>query len=408
MYDLLAGIRVIESSAFIAAPSGGMTLAQLGADVIRVDPIGGGIDARRWPLAHGVGASLYWAGLNKGKRSLALNLRDPAARELLATLITAPGTDGGLFLTNLPQRGELAYESLAARRSDVVMLSVTGSPDGRTAVDYTVNAAVGIPFTTGDARPDRPVNNALPAWDLVTGASAALGLLAAERHRTRTGRGQHVRLALSDVAMWSVAALGHLAEAELDGVERQPQGNHVYGAFGRDFGTADGRRVMLVAISTRQWRNLVAATASEEAMQALGRRLGVDLDDEGRRYEAREAIAAVIEQWTARHTLADIGTIFDRHGVCWGPYQSFTTLLAEDARCSSANPMFEQVTQAGIGRCLMPGSPFDFEALARRPVAPAPRLGEHTDEVLAEVLGLDSGTIARLHDEGAVAGPDGR
>ena len=222
MYDLLSGMRVIESSAFIAAPSGGMTLAQLGADVIRVDPIDGAIDSRRWPLAHGDGASLYWAGLNKGKRSLAINLREPAARELLAELITTPGADGGLFLTNLPQRGELAYETLAARRSDLVMLSVTGSPDGRTAVDYTVNAAVGIPYTTGDARPDRPVNSALPAWDLVTGANAALGLLAAERHRTRTGRGQHVRLALSDIAMWSVAALGHIAEAELDGSERQP------------------------------------------------------------------------------------------------------------------------------------------------------------------------------------------
>ena len=408
MYDLLQGMRIVEGSAFIAAPSGGMALAQLGADVIRFDAIGGGIDARRWPLAHGDGASLYWAGLNKGKRSIAVDFAKPAARELLAELITAPGEDAGIFLTNLPQRGELAFEALAARRADLLMLSVTGSPDGRTAVDYTVNAAVGIPFTTGDARPDAPVNSSLPAWDLVTGAYAALGLLAAERHRRRSGRGQHVRLALSDVAMWAVASLGHVAEAEVNGTERQPHGNHLYGAFGRDFATVDGRRVMLVAISARQWQGLVAATGSGSAMRDIEQRLGVDLADEGDRYRARVDIATVVERWVAARTLAEVAACFDENGVCWGPYQGFATLLAEDPRASTANPMFERVEQPGIGNYLAPGSPLDFAALARRPVRPAPRLGEHTDEVLAEVLGLDAAAIGRLHDDGVVAGLDGR
>ena len=94
MSGILAGMRVVEIAAFIAAPMAGVTLAQMGAEVIRIDPIGGGLDYRRWPVTAG-GSSLYWAGLNKGKRSVTLDLRSPAGRELAAALITAPGADAG-------------------------------------------------------------------------------------------------------------------------------------------------------------------------------------------------------------------------------------------------------------------------------------------------------------------------
>src|SRR5918997_4779667 len=98
MTGILAGMRVVEGSAFVAAPLGGMTLAQLGAEVIRFDQIGGGLDHQRWPLAAD-GQSLFWAGLNKGKRSIELDLRSPEGRELATALVTAPGADAGLFLT---------------------------------------------------------------------------------------------------------------------------------------------------------------------------------------------------------------------------------------------------------------------------------------------------------------------
>ena len=108
----LADLRVIEGSAFVAAPLGGMTLAQLGADVIRFDQIGGGIDFNRWPLAPS-GKSLFWAGLNKGKRSIQVDLRSPEGRELVGALVGAPGPGGGILLTNFPARGWLAYDAPA-------------------------------------------------------------------------------------------------------------------------------------------------------------------------------------------------------------------------------------------------------------------------------------------------------
>ncbi|MDA0262239.1 MAG: CoA transferase, partial [Proteobacteria bacterium] len=115
---MLAGLRIIEGSAFVAAPLAGMTLAQQGADVIRFDPLGGGLDYTRWPIA-GDGTSLYWHGLNKGKRSIAVDIRSPEGRELITGLIAAPGEEGGIFLTNFPASGWLDYAALSKRREDL-------------------------------------------------------------------------------------------------------------------------------------------------------------------------------------------------------------------------------------------------------------------------------------------------
>src|SRR5258708_32437324 len=117
MTGILAGLRIVEGSAFIAAPLGGMTLAQLGADVIRFDDIQGGLDSDRWPVTRD-GRSIYWAGLNKGKRSIAVGLHSPKGRELLPALITAPGEGAAIFTTNMPARGGLAYAEPSQSRTD--------------------------------------------------------------------------------------------------------------------------------------------------------------------------------------------------------------------------------------------------------------------------------------------------
>ncbi len=403
MNRMLQGLRVVEGSAFVAAPLGGMTLAQLGADVIRFDPIGGGLDGKRWPTTR-EGRSLYWVGLNKGKRSVAVDIRKPEGQELMAALVTAPGPDAGLFLTNFPASGWLDYERLKQRRSDLIMVNVIGNPDGSTAVDYTVNCAIGIPFATGNAHDHGPINHMLPAWDAITGVTAALGMVSAERHRRLHGDGQYVSIALSDVAMAMVGNLGHIAEVQINHEKRHAFGNYLFGAFGRDFATKDDRRIYVVAITQRQWRQLCQATGLAERFQLIEPLLGVDLNKEGDRFKAREAIAAVLEPWCLEHTLDEIRAKLDPAGVCWGPYQTFTQMLNEDWRCSPENPMFEEVDQPGIGRYLVPGSPLAFSNSPRVPITRAPLLGEHTDEVLATVLGMDSHQIGRLHDDGLVAG----
>ncbi|WP_188262959.1 CoA transferase [Azospirillum tabaci] len=401
MSSLLSDLRVVEVSAFIAAPLGGMTLAQLGAEVIRIDPIGGNIDYRRWPVAPN-GTSLYWTALNKAKRSVTLALDRPEGREIAQAIITAAGENAGFLLTNLPASGWMGYEALSAKRDDLIMLRLTGNPDGSAAVDYTVNCASGFPMATG--RGGEPVNHVLPAWDVAAGLYLATGLLAAERHRRRTGRGQEVTVALADVMLATVGNLGYLADVRVNGAVRPPMGNDLYGAYGRDFATADGRRAMVVAISNRQWKALGKATGLTERLAMIGPLMDVDMNDEGGRFLARDAISAVLAPWFAARTLSEVESAFAGAGVLWGPYRDFGQLVAEDARCSTANPLFREVEQPEVGPLLVPGSPLGFPGLGERTDhRPAPVLGQDTDAVLADLLGLPSAEIGRLHDAGIVA-----
>ncbi len=394
----LEGLTVVEGSAFVAAPSGGMALAQLGAEVIRFDRIGGGIDHKRWPLTPD-GASLYWNGLNKGKRSLAVDLTGREGQELVTELIGWAGN----FITNFPASGWLSYQSLSARRSDLIMIAITGSYDGTTALDYTVNCAVGYPEATGYFDDPRPINHVLPAWDLLCGQMAALGLVAADRRRMNDGVGDLVTLALSDVALATVGTLGNLAEAQVLGSQREAIGNDLYGAYGRDFVTSDGRHVMIAAISGKQWLSLQQATGTTEQVHQLAAELGVDFADEGARYAARHRLSDIFLPWFMDRTISEVAEILDAEGVCWGPYQTFLQLVTEDDRCSTQNPLFSYLDQPGVGQHLVPGSPLSFASSPDRGAATAPRLGEHTEQVLAESLGFTSAEIGMMVDSGVVA-----
>ena len=402
MQALLSGIRIVEGSAFIAAPSGGMTLAQLGADVIRFDQIGGGIDYRRWPVTD-KGKSLYWHSLNKGKRSFAVDFRKPEGKELVTRLICADGEDAGIFLTNFPAKGWLSDTVLRARRQDLIYLNLTGDRRGGSALDYTVNSKVGLPFLSGDG--ESPVNNPFPAWDVIAGQHIALGLLAAERHRRINGQGQFIRLALADVALATMGHLGYLAEAEVNKEARKPFGNHVFGSFGHDFTCKDGKRVMIVGVSSNQWKAILRVTETQIQVTELEASLELNFSNEGDRFKAREKLKELFQPWFGQRDSSTVHEELDQASVCWGPYQTIQQLVQTDSDCSVDNPLFEKVEQPGIGEYLMPSNPLNFEGLGNIPVTPAPILGQHTDEILELTLGLSGSEIGKLHDSGVVAGP---
>lgn len=408
---VLDGMRLIEVSAFVAAPSGGMTLAQMGAEVIRVDLPRGGLDYRRWPVIEsanpGNNVSLFWAGLNKHKKSIAIDFTKPEGRELAQQLITAPGDDAGMLLTNMPPRGWLDYERLTQARADLIQVTVQGDRHGGSAVDYTLNPRLGLPYLTGPIDFPGVVNHVLPAWDLVTGQMAALGMLAAERFRSRTrtadgiGRGQHVKLPLEDVALAIMSNLGFVAEAER-GIERPRMGNDLFGSYGRDFMTADRKRVMVVGLTVKQWTSLVKSCELEDEMAQLAQRLNRNFNLEGDRFKSRNEISELIQSVIGGWTLAETARNFDENGVCWGKYQTVTELIRSDPSCSTANPLFDRVDQPDIGHTLTPATPLTFDG--ERTVAErAPRLGEHTEQVLMELMGVSSSSFGNLVDRGIVA-----
>jgi len=161
-----------------------------------------------------------------------------------------------------------------------------------------------------------------------------------------------------------------------------------------------------VGLTDLQWSCLSKATGLQAEFKALGARLGLQMEDEGERFRARREIANLLEPWFYARTLAEVSRIFKEQRVTWGPYRTVREAIETDSDCSTDNPMFNLVEQPGIGTYLMPASPLEFSQVARLPARPAPRLGEHTDEILLDILGLSQGEVGKLHDDGIVAGPE--
>lgn len=375
----LDGVRVVEISSFVAVPLAGMTLAQLGAEVVRVDPVGGAADYHRWPLTDG-GESIYWAGLNKGKRSMAVDMRSAEGQGLVQRLIA----DAGVFITNVAGRQWHSHETLSALRPDLIHLEVVGRGDGTTGVDYTVNAATGFPLVTGPPDHTGPVNHVMPSWDVSCGLYAALSVVSALRRRDATGHGTSIRLPLDDVALATAGNLGFLTEVMVNGVERPRLGNAIFGQYGSDFTTSDGVAFMIVALTARHFRDLTEATGTTKAVAAIAGALGVDFADEGQRYRHREVLDALFAAWFRTHTAAEVSAVLPGSSVLWERYQSFAEVV--DSPRVQDNPLFAPLNQPRIGTYLAPGLPMSFDG-SHIHAESAPDLGEHNDSVVAEWLG---------------------
>ena len=391
----LSGVRIVEISSFVAVPLAGMTLAQLGAEVIRVDPIGGAADYRRWPLTD-AGDSIYWAGLNKGKRSVAVDMRSPEGRHLVQRLIT----QAGILITNTTGRQWHSYATLSALRPDLIHLEVVGRADGSTGVDYTVNAATGFPLVTGPAEHLGPVNHVLPAWDVSCGLYAALAILTALRRRDATGRGSSVRLPLDDVALATAANLGFLTEVMVNGEQRPRLGNAVFGQYGQDFTSSDGVSFMVVALTPRHFRDLTELTGTAKAVAAVEDALGADFTDEGLRYEHRDVLGALFAPWFRSHTADEVTAALSASSVLWERYRSFAEVAAGPR--VTGNPLFTRLDQPRIGSYPAPGLPMSVDG-THTVARPAPALGEDTRAVLGEWLGMGAAEITLMVESATVA-----
>ena len=237
---------------------------------------------------------------------------------------------------------------------------------------------------------------------MLTGAYAAFALLAAVSHRNATGLGQEVRIPLSDVAIGTVANLGMLAEVVTTGACRERLGNSVYGAFGRDFVTADGQRLMIMAITPRQWTGLVATLGIASEITAIEQRLGLSFaTDEGVRFQHRDMLFPLVEAKVAGWAYAELAAAFDAQGCCYGPYQTMHA-AAQDPVLVGNNPLFG--SSANPSGLVYPaaGSIASIPSIGRAPPRPAPRLGQHSHEILEQLLGLSPDRIRALRDQGVV------
>ncbi len=406
MYQLLTGLSIVEVSSFVASPTAGLYCAQMGAEVIRIDDRRGGLDYKRYMMT-AEGRSLSWENLNRAKKSVALDLQTAEGRELAVQLAQATGQ----LITNLPVDSFMAHDRIAAGRPDLVSVRIMGWHDGRQAMDFTVNAASGYPLMTGpeewDAESAPPVNQILPAWDFITGAYCAFALMAGLRHRDATGEGSELRVPLGDVAIGTAFNAGAGPEMLYRGADRERIGNAIWGAFGRDFRSRDGHRFMIAALTPKQWKATIEAFGLADAVAALEAELGVDFAASDHwRFVHRHRLFDLFQQAAGQFDYADLAQRLTRAGATFERYRTMHE-MARDPELVTGNPLFGP----------SPTNPSGFEYPATRSFAnipgreagdpkAAPYLGEHSEEVLTERLGLSSGQIATLIDRGVVATSD--
>ena len=406
MYDLLSGLSIIEVSSFVATPTAGLYCAQMGAEVIRVDHVAGGLDYDR-ALLTAEGRSLSWENLNRAKKSVALDLQSIQGRELCVELARKTGQ----LITNLPMNSFMSHARIAEKRADLISVRIMGWHDGRQAMDFTVNAASGYPLMTGPAEWDPanapPVNQVLPAWDFITGAYCAFALLAALRHRDATGEGSELRVPLGDVAIGTMANAGAMAEMLYRGGDRERLGNAIWGAFGRDFRSRDGKRFMVAVLTAKQWNGLIEAFAVRDEIAALESELGLSFaTSDANRFAKRDHLFDLFQQVADRFDYFELAARLTAAGATFERYRTMFE-AANDPVLVADNPLFGP-SPANPSGFAYP-APRSFANIPKRergaPRA-APYLGEHSEEVLAERLGMASGEIARLIDAGVVRTSD--
>lgn len=247
-----------------------------------------------------------------------------------------------------------------------------------------------------------PVNHVLLAWDLLAGTHAAFMLVSLMLHRARTWEGGEARLPLSDIAIGTAANLGNIAEVLHAGRDRARLGNVVYGLFGRDFLTVDGERIMIVVVTPRQWANLVEALGLSAPVAAIEVARGVSFArDDGMRFTHRDALFPLFEAAIAARDHADLAQVFDAGGVVHSRYGTMLE-AARDPRLVGDNPIFGACDNPSGLAYPTAGAFASLPQRERLSPRPAPRSGEHSEEVLANLLGLASGEIARLIDAGTV------
>jgi crotonobetainyl-CoA:carnitine CoA-transferase CaiB-like acyl-CoA transferase len=386
----LAGLRVVDLSRVLAGPYATMTLADLGADVVKVEHPAGGDETRTWGPPFAGGESAYFLSVNRSKRSVALDLKDPEARDLALELCARADVVIENFRPGGAARLGLDYETVWAQRRDIVYCTISGfgarEPRDRAGYDFTVQAESGLMSITGDPAGE-PMKVGVAIVDVLTGLNAAAAILAALRRRDLTGEGDLVEVSLLDSAF--AALVNVAANALLTADEPQRYGNaHPSIVPYQPFRAADG------------W---VAVAAANDGLysrlcSAIGR---PDLATDERyatneaRVLNRELLIAELQAVFAGRSTEDWEELLLAAGVPVGKIRS----VSEALRTGEARTRrLEHVT---AGTIELVGPPFEFANAPVGASTPPPLLGQHTAEVLAE-LGVDEGRQAALERRGVI------
>jgi CoA:oxalate CoA-transferase len=397
MAKVLDGIRVLDFSRYISGPYCGMLLADMGAEVIRVERPGGEDDRNLGPFTPDGQAMAYAIALPRNKKSLTLNIRTERGRQILSELVRRADIVLHNFTPTAEEAKVLHYDSLKAINPSIIGVIITGfgqeGPSaGKTCFDSIAQAMSGA-MSYGGFPGSPPTRASVPYVDFSSGLSAALGAMFALFHRERTGIGQLVDISMLDVAFGFVAGTGVAAEYRVLGEVRQQIGNSSFYNFTDCFKARDGW-VMISIVGRGLWRRFCRAIEREELID------DPRFKDDMARYLNRDQITPFVAEWMGQRTMEEAIRQLEGARLPCGPVN--TIAEAVEDRQIAARQMLVEVDQPGVGKIPIPGVAIRLSQSPGGVETCAPALGEHNEEIYCGLLGLEREELTRLKQENVI------
>jgi crotonobetainyl-CoA:carnitine CoA-transferase CaiB-like acyl-CoA transferase len=383
MAGALEGVRVLELARYQAGPRGGMILSDLGAEVIKIEKLGGEETRRSEPLVRG--QSVYFSVYNRGKKSLCLDLRTPRGKEIFAALVPTADVVLENFRPGTMAQMGFGYDQLRALKPDIILTSVSGFGQygpyrERPAFDPLGQAMSGLMSLTG-APVGTPLGAATSLVDRYTSLHATIGTLAALHHRDRTGEGQLVDCCLMDSAltMVEIPTSYYLATGEEGGEAGRPP-----------YKAKDGHVVISASGGAMATRLMQIVTGNKEAAaEGWTSRVG--------RGDARRK---AVETWCAENTVDHIVKILLEAEIPVAPVKTIPQVAVDPHLWE--REMLVKMPDAVAGEMYLPGATIKMSKTPGR-IGPVPTPGQHTDEVLSRLLGYDRTTLDELRQAQVIA-----
>ncbi len=386
----LAGVRVLEFCHAIMGPSAGLILADLGADVIKVEPVGGDSTRRLPGFAAG-----FFGTFNRNKRSLAIDLKANEGRALLHRLVATADVAIENYAPGTMDRLGCGYADFCKTNPRIVYCALKGFLSGpyehRPALDEVVQFMAGLAYMTGP--PGQPLRAGTSIVDIMGGAFAVIAIQAALREREQTGRGQFVKSALFESTAFLMAQ--HMAGQAITGRAPPPMpAREGAWAIYEPFATSDNEQIFVGITSNAQWRRFCEHFGRADLLQNPAYRTNED------RVRERPVLLPIVASIVAQHTRAELAELFDRIDIPFSPVAKPGDLF-DDPQLNAGGRMLEIDFLKGV-RAKLPRLPVEIGShdLALRGQPPA--IGEHSAEILAE-LGLNAREIDALCQRGIVA-----